>query len=559
MTQRTDGGRIVPFPMTAAYVRRKAQENRREGRLVEACELFRKGSEMEGGEDCLLDLARVLWDMGCPEQAARALERLIIRQPGNACAYYELALAHARLGRRDAACDCAANCLALTPDSPLAEEARELMEHLAQPDEIPPSNRQGVLIRRGTAYQRQGQPEKARRAFERALRASRKAPSMRCALGMLYLEQGEPAKALKQAEKALRQYPDHLAAQSLQSLTRAADGDREAAAAVLDQMSRNPGAQSCFSLLCRTARQACGEAKALSLIEEQLRRQPCSIPLMEEAALSHWRLGQVFPAMRLWQQILRIDPANDSAKVCLGMAEAGCHEPPREAGMIPQAEMMARLRVLTVALSGGPEGFERFEAETPRSEDVIRWAFTLPVCGIHGPLLAALKTAWPFERVQNLLRPLLLDHAVAEEVRRQIVYHLIASGHQSPLLMLYGCHITQVEAQPAAGTPNLWKRFLHAYLPECCDMPDAREAVAFAARCWKAMRPDQRQQAVGEKAYAWVMAVKLLCLETGGFIELENEMAAHLPISVRRVERLMDLIERLLALKEAPTNEADRL
>ena len=55
------------------------------------------------------------------------------------------------------------------------------------------------------------------------------------------------------------------------------------------------------------------------------------------------------------------------------------------------------------------------------------------------------------------------------------------------------------------------------------------------------------------------MAVKLLALEKAGFIELENEMAARLPISVRRVERLMDLIERQMALKEAPTHEADRL
>ena len=54
------------------------------------------------------------------------------------------------------------------------------------------------------------------------------------------------------------------------------------------------------------------------------------------------------------------------------------------------------------------------------------------------------------------------------------------------------------------------------------------------------------------------MAVKLLALENMGFVDLENELAAHLPISVRRVERLMDRIERQLALKEALTDETDR-
>jgi len=558
MTQQTAGGRIVPFPMAASYVRRKALENRREGRLPEAAELFRRGAEMDEGGENLLDLARVLADMGCPEQAARALERLIILEPANACAYYELALMNLRLGRRDAACDCAANCVMLAPDTPLAEEAHEIMEQLAQSDELPPSKRQGVLLRRGAEFQRKGEKEKARRAFERALKASRKAPAMRCTLGALYLEQGAMGKALVQVEKALKRMPDYLPAHILRCLTLERRGCHQLAVRLLEALSRREYGNEQTELLCRTARQVGGEKQALRFLQRQLRRSPYSIRLLEEAALSCWRLGRIDRAEKLWQRILHIDPANDSAKICMGMAEKGCHEPPREAGLLPHREMMERLKKLTVALSLGQAGFMEAQAETPRWESVIRWAFTLPPCGLHQPLLKALE-AWPRWQREAFLKPLLLDHSVAEETRRQIVYHLIAAGHEGPLLMLYGCHLTQVEAQTEANVPNGWKRFLHAYLPECCDVPDAAGAVGFAARCWRALLPEQRMDAAGERSYAWVMAVKLLALEKAGFIELENEMAARLPISVRRVERLMDLIERQMALKEAPTHEADRL
>ncbi|MBQ8535889.1 MAG: tetratricopeptide repeat protein, partial [Clostridia bacterium] len=207
MTQRTAGGRIVPFPMTAAYVRRKALENRREGRLLEAADLFRRGAELEEGVECLVDLAQVLAAMGCRQQACQTLCRAIIQEPMRPDAYYHLALCYLEMGRQQEAADCAANCLALDPAGPYAEEIQELMEHLAQPDGVPESNRQGVLARRSVVYQRQGCDEKARQAFKRALRASRKTPFMLYSMGFLLLEQGDTKGALRHAQMALKSDP----------------------------------------------------------------------------------------------------------------------------------------------------------------------------------------------------------------------------------------------------------------------------------------------------------------------------------------------------------------
>jgi len=558
MTQQTAGGRIVPFPITAAYVRRKAQENRREGRILEAAELFRKGSEMENGTDCLMDLAQTLSLMGCPEQALSALERLIIQTPQDPQAYYEMTLNQMRMGRQEAALDCAANCLALDPEGPYAETLQEMMEHIAQPEGVPPSNRQRILVRRGAAFQAAGQEEKALKAFKRALKASRKTPAMYCALGFLYLEQKMPAKALSQARQALKKDPEHLPGQCLRCLAADRMGHQTLARQMLENMSRSCYQDEQISLLCRTARQMGGEDQALRFLKRQLRRSPYSIPLLEEAALSHAQLGQMKDAMEKWRRILRIDPVNDSARVCLRMAEAGCYEAPRQAGMIPPSEMLGRLQCLTLALSQGPERFLQEDARTPRWEDVVRWAFTLPYCGLHQPLLQALNT-WPPERASGLLKPLLLSDGVGEEVRRQIVYYLILSGEKGPFMMRYGNRITQVEAQETASVPQGWKRFLQLFLMECRDVPNPSQAVAFAQRCWLAFTPAQQMEALGERAFGWVMAVKLLALENMGFVDLENELAAHLPISVRRVERLMDRIERQLALKEALTDETDRL
>ena len=43
MTLQTDNGRIVAFPASGGYIFRKANENRREGRLLQAVELMRRG------------------------------------------------------------------------------------------------------------------------------------------------------------------------------------------------------------------------------------------------------------------------------------------------------------------------------------------------------------------------------------------------------------------------------------------------------------------------------------------------------------------------------------
>lgn len=554
MTQRKDGGRIVPFPSSAAYVRRKALENRREGRLVEAAELFRRGAELEEGTQCLLDLAHVLAQMGCYQQANQALHRVLIRQPMEAEAYYLLALNHLAMGAYEEAADRAANCLNLAPEGPWAEELQEMLEQMAQPEGTPVSSRQGILARRSMIFQGLGQFEKARKAFKRALRASRKNPAMHCGMGFLLLEQGDTRGAIRHAQAALKKDPGSCHAHCLRAMALYAQGSAPLAERLMEAQSLNCTRDDEILLLCSTARRMGREAQALHFLKRQLRRRPYAIPLLEEAALSHWRLMQIPQAIKLWKRILRIDPCNDSAKVCLKMALKGAHEPPEQAGLIPQGERYARLQILTQALSQGPETFANTGESIPRWEDMITWAFTLPHCGLHQPLLKALET-WPQAKMSAFLRPLLLDGRVSPQVRSQIIYHLILAGEKGPFLMLYGPHITQADRQQEAEKQlGGWRRFLKLFLAECRDIPDAAAATAFAARCWEALTSLQKLEALGDRVYAWVMAVKLLALEQQGLIELESKLAWRMPISVRRVERLMDLIEKQLAL-EGDTNE----
>jgi oligoendopeptidase F len=110
MTVQTDKGQIVAFPASGEYILRKANENRREGRLLQAVELMRRGLELNPDrEDVWLDLAETLNEMGCYEQSNRVLYKLLSCRMYVPEAYYGLAANHSALMDQAKLCDISAS------------------------------------------------------------------------------------------------------------------------------------------------------------------------------------------------------------------------------------------------------------------------------------------------------------------------------------------------------------------------------------------------------------------------------------------------------------------
>lgn len=554
MTQRTDGGRIVPFPSSPAYVRRKALENRREGRLLEAMDLFRRAMELDPSDDATpLDLAELLSEVGCFEQSNQVLYRLLSRSCQVPEAYYGLAANHLQLMNREEAMDSAANYLALEPEGIYSEEAQDMIDSLLEAERPQASARQQVLLRQGIRAKQRGERDKAAAAFERALRASRYAPGMRCVLGLFHLEEGRPQRALQEANRALKADPGRLQARCLQCQALYRLGYQALAKRLLASL-----APSCHTLpevrvYCHTAQETGDEGLALLLLRRLLRSQPYAIPHLHRAALALWRLGKLQAARRLWRRILRIDPGDDAAKVYLSRRDS---LPPEEAGWLPKAEIRARIKVLLDMVLSAASGTAEAAAFSPQWEEAVVWAFcTLAEGPFHQVLLKALE-AWPRQGATDLMRRLLMAPRVPDGLRRLAVSQLITLGEKGPFTMLYNGHITQVDQiRQGSGLPGGWRRFLQLMLLECRGLSRPEEAVVFAGQAWLAMTPAQRLEAVGEGGYAWVCAVKLLHLEKARRTQELSACADALSISVRRVERIMNQLDRQMN-KEGTPHEA---
>ena len=207
--------------------------------------------------------------------------------------------------------------------------------------------------------------------------------------------------------------------------------------------------------------------------------------------------------------------------------------------MLPKYQALKRLESLTQALNKGLEGFRTAEKADPAWQEKVAWAFTLPPCGLQGPLMEAMRCLWPREKTVSLLRWLLVAPRVDDPVRRMAVVQLFTMGEEGPFLMLYSNHLTQVDQADTAQTPDPWKQFRRMMLMECRELPQPEQALIFARDAWKAMTDAQRQEAVGEKAYAWVMAVKFWYLDSQGLMNDVERCTHEMAISPRRVERMM--------------------
>lgn len=540
MTLQTDNGRIVAFPASGGYIFRKANENRREGRLLQAVELMRRGLELEPErEDAWLDLAEILNEMGCYEQSNRVLYKLLSCRMYVPEAYYGLAANHSALMNQQKAVDSAANYLALAPEGAFAESAQEIIESLGDMGEKPASARERIHLRRSANAQRQGEDDIALVYLKRALKASRYAPRLYVSLGMAYLERGEAAKARRCGALALRKDPELVQAACLQAMAIYGMGYPKLAARLLQTWEKRCVEPRDVRAYGFTVGVVMGQAQLLKALKRRLRQTPWNLSVMEMAAHAAWKLGQTEEAARLWRRMLRIDPKEDAARASLELVETGLGEPPEEPGMLPKYQALKRLESLTQALSKGFDGFKAAESADPAWQDKVAWAFTLPPCGLQEPLLDAISALWPREKTVSLLRWLLVAPRVDDPVRRLAVVRLFTMGEKGPFLMLYGQHLTQVDRTDAVNAPDPWRQFRRMMLLECRELLRPEQALIFARDAWKRMTPAQRQEAVGEKAYAWVMAMKFWYLDSQGLMDDVQRCTHEMAISPRRVERMM--------------------
>lgn len=547
---RGSQGRIVAFNRSAAYLRRRAQEQRRRGARVEAVELMRLALQRQDTAGDRLLLAVFLREMGNNSQAAGLLYPLCAQPEPPPDAYFQLALCLHGMGNMESAKDALQHELWQNPE---AEDARELLAEWMFQESEDEVFRLGPLMGRAYQAERAGNLALARRRMRRAVRIAREQVRPRMAWAAMELEAGNPDRALPLAAAAWRREPENPRPWSLVCLTLQEAGKSRCARGFLRRVSGKGPGHPPDELVRYTALRLGDYAFLKRYMEERTRREDGNVFLLNSLAEACWQTGERERAHALWGRVLRIAPEDMRAR---GLRRLPTKEwqalPAPDAP--PEDALRQEMERLMTALMAGRSARELLAWDSPL-RPVTLWALTAPSEEIQRVMLAVVARGED-TYTRRALRALLALPGVLPQIREQALGRLHALGETGQFTLLLHGRLSQVSfGTGAAARRSRWRFFMRLLLLETRQYGQSRQIIAFAANVWRRMTPGQRELASGVPAYAWVKAMEAFYLHSTGQDAEIDRMIARLPISVRRVGRALRAMELAAGLPE--TAEGD--
>ena len=544
-------GDVVPFTRSTDYWHRRAMDNRRSLRFPEAVELLRSAARQEPDNvEIQMDLAETLSEMECFEQSSRLLYRLLSQDPNMAECYYGLACNDYGLQKNEEALDALVHYLRLSPEGPYAEEARDMLEMLSEVDFGSGNSRGELLIRRGMKAFADDKPHKATEHLKRALRVTREETRVRTMLSLSLLSEGKPKEALRHAMAACAR--DKQSVQARCSLCCALWMLKKprAAAGLLQEIAKWCDSPYEELLFCHTASQLDQRELLLKFLQARSQWTPFRTGTLHSLAVAYFNLGHYQKAKALWLRVMQIDPDNLLAEygnsLCqralngedTGLKTLGYHP------ILPREENQRRLQMIAAALSGGEDALKERWRKDDTLKRMIRWAFTLPDERLQGALLGVLAAVGTDSA--GLIKELLTDDTMPEELKRKAVLLLSRLGEPMPYVLTYRRRITQVQCVPKEfrGVPQ-WRSFLKLFLQEAGRWGNSREAAFFAAKLYRSLPRVMREEAAGENSLQWVKAFEIMFLYMEGRVREMEAVAKELPISIRRIQRVIRMVQRV--------------
>ena len=547
-------GQVVPFTISAGRMRRGAQEYRRRGQQVEAAELLRRAAEQEDTPLGWLHLAEQLRHMGCWEQAAQLVYRLLARDDAPPAAWLELGRCLRRLGRTEAAIDSLEHYLAEDSFSDAADDARELLDELEFFPEEPDPFRLPILIRRGVTAWQAGRCDLGERRLRRAIRLSASPARLYMTLGMLLMQEGRFPEACAALNAARRAGPDHEGYTAMLCMALDQCGRRRAARGLMRQYAPRCDTAEAENLFLQAARSMRADGEEERFLRGWLRKHPCRLTYLQAMAAVCWRKGEREQALALWQRMLRIDPENARARTLLALAE----ENPD--AVLPPEEEQVRLEARRMAqYARKPEGAPPDWLITPGSDarTATDWCFETSDETLQLAVLEQLLQA-DTPLVRRYLREMLTNPMVYPSVRRQAMVTLATHGEMGPFHVLAGARMSTAECRPVpVRRHGLWRHFLPHLLENTRAHGQTEAIVAFAAELWPQLTLAQREEAAGPGGFRWVKAMEILYLRLTGQDEAAGRVVREMEISLRKVSRALRAIARRMDRRLAEEQGSD--
>ena len=547
-------GQVVPFALSAAKMRRGANNRRKQGAHLEATELLRQAAWAEDSVMGWLALGQQLRALGCYEQAAVMLTRLLARDERTPEIWLELGRCLRAIGQRELALDCYYHFLQEDPYGPAADEARMALSDLEAPEHAHEPLRLMNLIHRGMHDWQEGRRERALRRLHRALRMTCRPERLGITIALLYMAEGNPHAALPYVAAVLRKEPNNpRCLTTMATIFSQMDKPRIARAFLRRSMpycQDVPGEE----LFLSAADAIFARREAKDYLHERLRKQPHRIALLHALADQCYAAGQRDRALQIWQRILRLDPDDRRARVLRKWAPEHSELPLPPHYTLPAQALRSQLAHLTEAVASRIPVEEILRSGT-QTRAVLDWCFTLRDAQRQSFALGLLMRS-DHPAVRRYFKELLLSSAVAPEIQQCVLVRLAELGETGPMLLLMGGRFTPVQCQKTQNRPqNLWRLFLPTLLYESRFWRQSEEIVALAADLWPMLSPQQRQEAATQGSICWAKAIELLYLHMTGQEEAAFSVMEKLSVSPRRVRRILRAIQTKMDSEPIPTGD----
>lgn len=541
----TNQGMVIPFSLSAGKMRRSAAEYRRHGQVLDALVLVRRAAEQDDSTAGWHQLATELRQLGCWEAAAGVLGRVLSRDDAAPAAWLDMARCQSALGRRELAVDCLYHQLQDDPWSPEGDAARAMLAELEEPVDAREPRRTLRMAQRGMAAWQRGDVALGERRIRRALRLMQEQEQERLliSLALMHMLHWDFAGALRYLRKALRKYPTS-------PYTLCTFG------AVLQQMGKRRAARGFLRRAIPYCQDVRSEDQFLSTawamdawqemdayLDARLKRNPYRTTLLHARAVMLYELGEREAALRLWRQVLSTDPGDRQAAALLAMAEGSSHAVLPLMGRLPSA-VTAKQHAM---LRDGSTSAETLYRPGSQANQALLWLASSQDEREQQLAMTALRRSGsPAEEIR-FLREMLCRPNVAQNMSRLVILRLTELGFDAPMRMLMGERYTTVQCQKteknAAGG---WRTFLPLLLRETRRHGCSAEIAQFAAGLWECMSPAQRQDASSSGGYLWCKAMEVLWLRMAGREEAAIRTVRQMPVSPRRVSRVLRQLGRML-------------
>jgi len=549
--KQSELGRIMPFGLSGTRLRRSAQEYRRRGQALEALSLVRRAAVQDDTAAAWHALAAELRQLSCWEAAAVVLGRVLSRKDPPVAAWLDMARCLLAQGQKEIAGDCLYHLLHEDPWSPEADAARELLSGIEDDAEDAGPSRIPLLTHRAMAAWQQGDRALSLRRLKRAIRLAPKKARLMTTVALLHMMSGDGEAALRWLTQAMKSEPQEPAAPcSIAALLHQMDKRRIARAMLrlAAPLCTEPAAEDRF---CTTAWTMDAWPELESFLAQRLKRTPHRIALLQARATMLHEQGQTEQAQDVWRLILAIDPCDRRAATLLRWTKMN-------PGMMLGTGRLpsSALKEQQALLKNAGEDLFRPDSEERRvldwcaaSQDAEEQQLAFDTAKGHPDRAGEIR--W--------LRELLPRLDVQEPLRQKALMRLAELQHFEPVTVLLAGKFVTAQCQPVKTSPNrrLWHMFLPAMLRTAGRYPRTSEIIAFAARMWGRMSPQEKQEAATTQTESWSRLLLILWLWQEGDTEAAEREIRSIQVPQRRFRRMISRFLMMLDNESGRAGEGD--